>query len=406
MFSNSFLVAVSALSALAVASPIASEQQGLTFSLTRQATVHKSKVSPAMLAMRVHDKYNVAPSAELVAALSSQEGSVNATNIEEVTYNVPLTIGSQTFNLIFDTGSSDLWVYSNRLPSSETAGHDVYKPGKTASLMKGSTFKISYVGGDAATGLVYADKVAFGAATVTRQAVEAATSINKAAVQQFNEGESDGILGMASSHLNTIRPTQQTTLFDTIKSSLASPVFTTKFLKLADGAIDFGFIDSSKYVGNITYVPVNPSPGFWRFHVGGYSIGSTAGTARATIGACIADTGTSLMYLPNAVVSEYWARVKGAAYDKTQHAWLFPCSHASSLPDFNLDIAGGHTVTVPGEEMNLGQVTQGSAKCYGGLQNSNGEKLNILGDVFLRASFMVWDRTESVPRLGFAKPNY
>ena len=41
--------------------------------------------------------------------------------------------------------------------------------------------------------------------------------------------------------------------------------------------------------------------------------------------------------------------------------------------------------------------------CFGGLQSNEGLGGNLLGDVFLRTVFTVWDQSTSPARLGFAK---
>jgi len=55
----------------------------------------------------------------------------------------------------------------------------------------------------------------------------------------------------------TVTPKPQTTFFDTAFSEglLQADVFTADLKKGAPGSYDFGFIDSTKYTGSITYVP-------------------------------------------------------------------------------------------------------------------------------------------------------
>lgn len=86
---------------------------------------------------------------------------------------------------------------------------------------------------------MYADKVVVGAVTATSQAVEAATSVSAGSFDG-----SDGLLGLASSSINTVTPDQQTTFFDTVKSTLAAPVFTATLKHQAPGSYDFGYIVS------------------------------------------------------------------------------------------------------------------------------------------------------------------
>jgi hypothetical protein len=240
---------------------------------------------------------------------------------------------------------------------------------------------------------VYADKVAVGAATATRQAVEAATSVSS---QFSSDVDTDGLLGLAFSSINTVSPTPQTTFFDTIKSSLSKPLFTATLKYHAAGSYDFGYLDSSKYTGTITYTNIDSSQGFWQFSFSGYSIG-TGSTVSSTING-IADTGTTLLYLPTAVVRAYYAKVSGSSNSNTYGGYVFPCS--ATLPDFSLTLAGVKQ-RVPGKYINYAPVEDGSSTCFGGIQVNTGIGFSIFGDIFLKSKYVVFENA-GTPRIGFA----
>lgn len=109
--------------------------------------------------------------------LKRDEGSAAATPIDtfDDAYVTPVSIGTpaQILNLDFDTGSSDLWVFSSLTASSSVDEQDLYTPGDstTAKLQSGSTWDISYGDGSSSSGVVYTDVVAIGGVTVTAQAV-------------------------------------------------------------------------------------------------------------------------------------------------------------------------------------------------------------------------------------------
>lgn len=127
-----------------------------------------------------------------------------------------------------------------------------------------------------------------------------------------------------------------------------------------------------------------------------YSIGSGRSTS-GSVGTAIADTGTTLLYLPNSVVNAYYSQVSGASYNSQQAGYIFPCS--TNLPDFNVAI-GGHTFTVPGSYINYAPLS--TTTCFGGIQSDSGIGFSIFGDIFLKSVFAVFDQTQSSPRLGFA----
>lgn len=110
-----------------------------------------------------------------------------------------------------------------------------------------------------------------GGVSYASQAVESAEKVSS----EFTEDTaSDGLLGLAFSSINTVQPTPQNTFFDNVKSSLSQPLFAAALKHNAPGVYDFGFTDSSKYTGSITYTDVDNSQGFWGFTVDSYSIGS------------------------------------------------------------------------------------------------------------------------------------
>lgn len=97
------------------------------------------------------------------------------------------------------------WVFSSETPSSERAGHAVYDPSKssTAQELTGATWSISYGDGSSSSGNVYTDTVTVGGTTVTKQAVELAEQVS---AQFQQDTESDGLLGLAFSSINTGMP--------------------------------------------------------------------------------------------------------------------------------------------------------------------------------------------------------
>lgn len=179
------------------------------------------------------------------------------------------------------------------------------------------------------------------------------------------------------------------------------------------GTYTFGIIDSTKYTGDLTYVDVDSSRGFWSFAVSGYAVGDLASPLE--FGA-IADTGTSLLYLPEQVVEDYYSQT-GASYDSSQGGYTFDCSE--DIPDITINI-GGYNAVVPGSFIKYAPLWESSPSkfmqflpnfnctnafvflaCFGGIQSSAKIGFSIFGDVFLKSQFVVFDGSPS-PRLGFA----
>ncbi|KZF23268.1 putative extracellular aspartic endopeptidase [Xylona heveae TC161] len=326
---------------------------------------------------------------------SGHYGNVTATpEANDIEYLAPVTVGSTELMLNFDTGSSDLWVFNTNLPAAQTRGHSVYNPNNsTYAPVNGSTFKLSYGDGSSVSGKVGTDTVNVGGATATGQAVELATQISNSFVADV---DSDGLLGLAFSQINSVTPNKQKTFFDNVSDDLDQPVFTANLKHNTVGSYEFGTIDNSQFKDELSYVKVDSSEGYWQFDQPSFTIN---GNRTVTNSKAIADTGTSLLLADNALVSAYWSAVQGAHEDDAEGGYVFPCS--ASLPDLTLELGdSGYAAIVPGNLLSYTQVS--STTCYGGLQTIAGAPFQVFGDILFKAQFVAFDVSDNQPKLGFA----
>ena len=315
----------------------------------------------------------------------SEEGEVTATPEQnESQYLAPVVIGGQTLNLNLDTGSADLWVYSNRLSSSLTQGHSVYNPDRSSTFTdyQGGSWDILYGDGSEASGSVGFDTVSVGGAVVEKQCVELAETISQSFTTQVN---SDGIMGLGFSNGNQVSPQQQKTFFDNIMDELDQPLFTADLEEDASGTYEFGSIDASKYNGEIHYTPVDSSNGYWQFEAPTFTLGGNQQECQ-TCSPIIADTGTSLVLLDSDIVETYYNQIQGAQFDSGNGGIVFPCN--ADIPDFGIEIGNGYTATLSGQDLIYAQVSGGN--CFGGIQAS-GAGIQIIGDVLLKQYFAIFD---------------
>ena len=181
---GSFLVAV--LSASVTAGSVIPSTSG-SFEVRQAANEgFTGRNGPLALAKAYH-KYGVPVSKTLLKAVDNVHAShrkrdngtaVATPDTNDLEYLVPVQIGTpaQTLKLDFDTGSSDLWVFSTETDAGGSNDHDLYSPAKssTAKKMEGATWKISYGDKSSSSGDVYTDTVTVGGLTVQNQAVESA----------------------------------------------------------------------------------------------------------------------------------------------------------------------------------------------------------------------------------------
>ncbi|KAJ6616644.1 acid protease [Mycena sp. CBHHK59/15] len=340
-----------------------------------------------------------------------ESGDVPAQSVQNgiAEYIVPVKIGTPgvTLNLDFDTGSSDLWVWSSELTRVSKTGHTIYDPrkSKTSKKQAKSTWcdarspwiskltpfpprNISYGDGSSASGDVYMDTVTVGNTTIPSQAVELARTLSA----QFASGEgSDGLLGLAWPALNTVSPAPAKTPVENMieQKLIAQPLFTVK-LDRGDNAgfYSFGEIDTTVTSNPITYTPVDNSQGFWMVPSTSYVLnGKTIERAGNT---AILDTGTTLALISDDAVSQIYGAIKGAKFDANQGGWMYPAGAA--LP--TLAFAVGETMyTLSAADFPYGEAADGYV--FGGVQSRGTNPFDILGDIFLKSVYVVFNQGEA-----------
>jgi len=185
-------------------------------------------------------------------------------------------------------------VFSAQLPGDQTEGHAIYKPSVYASKSPSKTWAIRYADGSSASGTVSYDVVGLEGIWVMQQAVEIATHISN----NLAHGTGlDGVMGLGFSKLNKgnsmltkyrrsvllfnvsktgylVKPEREETFFENTKSQLKLPLFAAILKHNGLGSYDFGFVNRSRYTGELSYVDVDSSRGHWSFRASGYDLGS------------------------------------------------------------------------------------------------------------------------------------
>ncbi|KAG6148039.1 hypothetical protein E4U28_005426 [Claviceps purpurea] len=349
-----------------------------------------------------------APKANLPnkSALADGEGSARAHSVLQDQYFVTdVEIGTppQKVKMILDTGSSDVWVQSTDTiyrDNEDGPWAPQYMPdsSETAQRIDNAVWEVKYLDGSSAEGIVYRDDVRLGGFHIPNATIESAMLM--ASRFEFDVNVS-GVLGLAKQLPNTIRPPTPSFL-SVLQSYLHRPIFTVDLRRDTASRFDFGYIDESIPSDNITWLKSRFDSPHWDIDLDLTSWADKHPVWMYLPFQATLDTGTSLMFLPDALASRYWHSIPGVRGNSTLSlAYKFPCAQASTLPDLMFKLPGTeHVIRVPGPYLNYGTIDSEPGYCWGGMQSALSLGVSVLGDVMLKAIFVVFDVQNN--RIGLA----
>jgi phytepsin len=235
----------------------------------------------------------------VASSSNSEEPSVNLENYLDAQYYGEIGLGTpvQAFNVVFDTGSSNLWIPSQKCSfySIPCWLHNKYDSSLSSSYEEdGREFSIEY-GSGSLSGFFSKDTLSIGGLRVPEQTF--AEAINEPSLS-FVAASFDGILGMGFPEISVgkVEPPFQNLLR---RYPELDPVFSFWLNRDAEdaehgGELVIGGVDPDHFKGKHTWAPVTRR-GFWQFALDGIQTeGFSHGPAQA-----IADTGTSLLAGPS-----------------------------------------------------------------------------------------------------------
>ncbi|XVF81635.1 hypothetical protein PTKIN_Ptkin15bG0171000 [Pterospermum kingtungense] len=211
---------------------------------------------------------------------------------------------SQTFTVIFDTGSSNLWVPSSKCYFSVACYfHSKYKSSQSSTFQKNGTSAEIHYGTGAISGFFSQDSVKVGDLVVKNQDFIEAT---REPSITFLAAKFDGIFGLGFREISVGGAVP--VWYNMVEQGLVKePVFSFWLNRNIEGEeggeIVFGGIDSDHYKGEHTHVPVTQK-GYWQFDMGDVLIGDDTTGFCSSGCAAIADSGTSLLAGPTTIITQ------------------------------------------------------------------------------------------------------
>jgi saccharopepsin len=318
----------------------------------------------------------------------------NIIDFSEITIGTP----PQTFKVVLDTGSSNLWVPSTECGSIACYLHTKYDSSASSTYKKnGTSFEIRY-GSGSLSGFVSQDHMTIGDLKVKNQIFAEATEEPGLA---FAFGRFDGILGLGfdTISVNKIPPP----FYNMIDQGLLDePVFAFYLGDTSNGEGDeseaiFGGVNKDHYTGKITEIPLRRKA-YWEVDLDAITFGKA--TAELENTGVILDTGTSLIALPS-TLAELLNKEIGAKKSYNGQ-YTVECEKRDSLPDMTFTLSG-HKFSITPYDYIL--EVQGS--CISSFMGMDFPEpvgpLAILGDAFLRKWYSVYDLGKGTVGLAASK---
>ncbi|KAE8680230.1 Aspartic proteinase A1 [Hibiscus syriacus] len=227
-------------------------------------------------------------------------------NYMDAQYFGEIGIGTppQKFTVIFDTGSSNLWVPSSKCYFSIACYfHSKYKSSRSRTYeANGKPADIQY-GTGSISGFFSEDYVTVGDLVVKNQEFIEAT---KEPSLTFLLAKFDGVLGLGFQEISVGNAVP--VWYNMVNQGLVKqPVFSFWLNRNPEddfgGELVFGGMDPKHFKGEHTYVPVTRK-GYWQFDMGDFLVGNETTGFCASGCSAIADSGTSMLAGPTGIITQ------------------------------------------------------------------------------------------------------
>jgi len=330
------------------------------------------------------------------------EHGVPISNFMDAQYFGEIQLGTppQTFSVIFDTGSSNLWVPSTHCTSIACFFHRRFDSSKSSTFREnGTDFSIHY-GTGSVEGIISTDTLELADLKIPHQ--DFGESIKEPGLT-FALARFDGIFGLGYDRISVkgvVPP-----FYNMVnKKLLDEPMFSfwlNKAGKGSDGGgaeeggeLVLGGTDSDHYSGDIHWSPITRK-GYWEITLEKVRFGNED-LDLDPIGAAI-DTGSSLIVLPTAL-ADLLNKELGAKKNFAGQ-YVVECEKIPSFPDMELTFGGKPFKLTPEQ-----YVLNVQGQCISGFLGMDipepAGPLWVVGDVFLRPYYSIYDLGND--RVGFA----
>ena len=328
----------------------------------------------------------------LTASKFLAPAEIDVTNYMNAQYYGPVSIGTpaQDFLVVFDTGSSNLWVPSSSCNSAACFLHHTYNSGlSTSYVANGETIDIDY-GSGSASGYMSTDTVSFGGISVDSVPFAEMTDLGGIS---FVASKFDGILGLAWKGIaaDDISPIFMLMYEQNLIEDNSFSFYLSKTAGTEGSRLVLGGVDPTLYTGNFTYHSLLTDT-YWQIQMDDILINGQSIGISNPIG--IVDSGTSTLAGAQPLVDKITEIIGTVPTD---------CSNVGSLPTVTI-VIDGTQYELSGSDYVWQIQEDGETVCMNGFMAMNMpaqlENTLILGDIFIRKFYTHFDFGGN--RVGFA----
>lgn len=335
-----------------------------------------------------------------------------------LTFITTIKVGTQSFQAVIDTGSSDTWVIQDGYQCSTPSTGDIvadstcnfgptYKKSSTFTQIPDENFHQAYTDGESLSGILGTDDVTVAGITVPQQEIAV---VNSAAYN--GDGVSSGLLGLgfpantrAYSGTDERQDSAQTQkIYNPIFTNMyskgnVSPMFSIALDRSGGGQLAFGGLPPVSFTKSFASAPFQilqtTSPDgqiqnmtaytFYTINVDGFAVGGASSSVNKTTTQMVVDSGTTQTYVPEAVADAVNYAFSPAPFYKADNGdYVISCT--SKPPTFGVAI-GGKTFLVDPRDMIINE----GGRCISGVAATGSSGTSILGHSFLKNVVAVFD---------------